>query len=488
MPQGYCKECRAHVTVRAGSCLLGHSIDPSTVVAGNGRHRTPRARRLDHRQPASLRGAIGVESSLADLRPVVPSDESPSSAAHSIEPIETDAEPSPEHGPDPEPAPWRRPLLGRQRMPMLELLGFTDPDTAPIIIAAGPSTETVAELESESHQPTNHALPKPSDTKPKPGPRLADVQMGTSAENTGVLVARLWEATGDSDLPSDDWQPSETVEAPRRTFRWSFVSGAIAVTLVVALLGTAALRWPDSKAEQLRETMTADVATLDEASTNLSATIDRATDAETPTSQLADLAVPLLALSEAASQAYQTATADFTPSIPVISSEPLEALEPPRAKLQLAADKTLVIHERIGNLLDYRVLIERALVLPTSLPVEATESQISDLGVSLSDTLAQTTEVMLQLPADQILDNHRRELEAAFVQVEIDVADYLAALRSQNAFAASRTSGAMRNSAASMSDAFELTLDDFDSWLTEALQDLRAQIDLTEETLQTSGS
>ena len=45
MPHGYCTECRAQVTVRAGLCLLDHRIDPTTIVDTPGRRLKAGARR-----------------------------------------------------------------------------------------------------------------------------------------------------------------------------------------------------------------------------------------------------------------------------------------------------------------------------------------------------------------------------------------------------------------------------------------------------------
>ena len=101
--------------------------------------------------------------------------------------------------------------------------------------------------------------------------------------------------------------------------------------------------------------------------------------------------------------AYAAATTGPGTDLPFVSTAPLDALQPAESNLQRAADEALVIHQRIGDVLDYRILLGRALVLPASLPVEASDAQISEIGVELSGTLAETTEVLLQLPKDEIL-------------------------------------------------------------------------------------
>ena len=494
MPQGYCKECRAHVTVRDGACLLGHSIDPTSIIAGSGRHRAARSSRLNHSQLVSPRGAIGVD--------VLQSEEAPAPSEPPAAPIrrpngrtseprpptfDTPVEPAADPTPSPAPEPWQRPLLGRRKMPMLELLGFADP---------GEGSAKAADKPEEAF-PAPALLTKPSviedateviEITPMRGPRLADVHTGEQTENTGVLVARLWDATSTHDALGADWEPSATIEPPVRTFRWSLISAGLALAVTVALLAIAAYRLPINQAAAMRDNLSGSLETLDAATGVFPAVANLVLDPETTTAALADAAIPLLAFSEAANSAYSSATADPGAQIPLVPKAPLEALEPAMTNLQRAADEALVIHERIGDVLDYRILLERALVLPASLPVEASDTRISDIGIGLSATLADTTEVLLQLPQDEILTVHALQLESAYSAMTIHVADYLAALRSGNSFAASRIVGDMRNEARSALDAVDDTLHEFETWLIEAFGHLEQQVRKTNSALKAANS
>ena len=490
MPQGYCKECRAHVTVRSGACLLGHSVDPSTIAAGSGRHRAARSRRLSHQPVASGVPAqvdvVRIEetvppptrAAIADTTAVRPdrvADQS-ESTSRSISPI----------GPEPDPEPWQRPLLGRRRLPMLELLGFTDSDEMPQIAIADPDDSNPP---SSSSTVANQMMPLTPAVEPArgPAPRLADVQTDDNPENTGVLVARLWDATEQRSL-GDDWVPSEAVESPRRQFRWSFISAALAVSVAVALLAVAAYRLPINRAGELRADLITTADSLQKAADAIPATAGRLFDLAYPTQDLSDAALPLLAVSEAANRAYEHATADSTLSIPLISDTPLLALEPAQDALRRAADSALVIHEHLGDVLDYRILLDQALILPELLPVEGTDADISDLGLALSDTIAATTEVLLKLPVNDRLGAHRRQLEAALAEMTSQVADYLSALRSDNQIAASRIVGAMRATAAAARASLGSTLDDFQDWSTDSIAALMNQIDAASEAIQASSS
>jgi hypothetical protein len=64
MAHGYCTRCLATVTVRGGSCLLGHPVDPSTVSAGRGRH----ARDGQADQPSTGRSLPSTTSAPAARR------------------------------------------------------------------------------------------------------------------------------------------------------------------------------------------------------------------------------------------------------------------------------------------------------------------------------------------------------------------------------------------------------------------------------------
>ncbi len=489
MPQGYCKECRAHVTIRDGACLLGHSVDPATIVAGNGRHRAPRSRSLIHSQLIAPRGAIGVDSLPSDQGGESSEPPLPRITARQIEPRPRPIEAPSATAVDPvhTPEPFQRPLLGRRKMPMLELLGFADPDERSATSLTEPLSTPLAPRPASRPNGDKRPILQSTVQIPTPGPRLADVHQGESTENTGVLVARLWEATSEHSPLGDDWKPTQAVEAPNRSYRWSLISAALALTVTIALLAVAAYRLPINQASALRDNLTSSYLSLDAAAERIPGVAELILNPDTISSQFADAAIPLLALSEAANSAYASTTADAGSDIPFVSKEPLEALEPAESSLRRAADEALVIHERIGDVLDYRILLERALVLPASLPVQASDAQISDIGVSLSDTLAETTEVLLQLPRDQILAGHQLQLEKAFAEMSIHVADYLAALRSDNSFAASRIAAEMRSTAA-ITKSIDATLTGFEAWLLDASENLEQQLDVAAVALQATGS
>jgi hypothetical protein len=254
------------------------------------------------------------------------------------------------------------------------------------------------------------------------------------------------------------------------------------------LVAIAAYRLPINQAAAMRDNLSGSLETLDAATGEFPAVANLILDPEKTTTALADAAIPLLAFSEAANSAYSSATADPGVEIPLAPKAPLEALAPVITDLQRAADEALVINERIGDVLDYRILLERALVLPASLPAEAADTRISDIGIELSATLADTTEVLLQFPQDEILTVHQLQLESAYSAMTIHVADYLAALRSGNSFAASRIVGEMRNEARSTRDAMSETLGDFETWLIEAFSSLEQQIQKTDSALRAANS
>ncbi len=371
---------------------------------------------------------------------------------------------------------------------MLELLGFTDSDHVEVITTADapPASQPAPSVVKPiAAAPSTSAAPIEA---PATVARLADVQTGENPQNTGVLVARLWEATSEHPPLGDDWAPTQAVEPPSRTFRWSFVSTALAITVTVALLAIAAYRWPINQAAELRQSLATSLTALETATALIPEAGSVVVDASQANAQLTGIAIPLLAFSDAANRAYTIATAEHGTGLPFVSSAPIDRLDATRLDLQRAADEALVIHEGIGDLLDYRILLGGALVLPDSLPIQATDAQISEIGVELADTLAATTEVLLQLPQGELLAEHRLTLEAAFAEMSADVADYLSALRNENQFAASRITGEMRDTVASMRGSLDSTLDAFDAWLDGAFRHLEEQLATTRVELQASDS
>jgi hypothetical protein len=451
-----------------------------------------------HSQSLVSRGAIGID--LIQLESVdVPErpDPAPSPTAIYVSPApeiapETQVEPTSEEidlrSPAPVAEPAAPPLPERKRMPMLELLGFADSDEQAAITAQEVDAAPVTPPPTRRRSPLAPTRPKAAPRSTAPVPRLADVHTGPTTENTGVLVARLWEATSEQAPLSEDWTPTETVEPPHRTFRWSRLSGALAIFVTLTLIAVAAYRWPISQANDLRVELSTNLATLESATEDIPAAVDLVTDPAIDPGQLAGIALPLLGFSEAANQAYTLATADHGSSIPLVSNAPLDALADAKAGLQRAADEALVIHERLGNILDYRILIARVLIVPDLLPVEASDAEISELGVTLSDMLAETTEVLLQLPDGDLTTGHRDLVESALAAMSSHVADYLAALRTENQFAASRLAGEMRQTSGAVSDALAPTLTQVAQWFDEALTDLQQRFDESHRTLQASRS
>lgn len=76
MPSAYCTECRARVTVRSDSCLLGHDVDPATVSPGRGRHAAgPPARARGRTTRSVASPAPLLPTTVVTARPPVPARE-----------------------------------------------------------------------------------------------------------------------------------------------------------------------------------------------------------------------------------------------------------------------------------------------------------------------------------------------------------------------------------------------------------------------------
>ncbi len=361
---------------------------------------------------------------------------------------------------------------------MLELLGFTEPDDAPFIIDVPYDSPVVL-------------LPDPQPTPMKkrrtaPVPRLADVRTTESTENTGVLVARLWQATDAEEPLGEDWTPAADITTPRRSFRWSFLITAAVVLAAIAGVVVFTSQWPARQATELRHTLASGLAGLEAESPGVDTVRTIITDVEATSSDLTDVAIPLLGFSGAADTAYRAATADPGLELPLVPNAPVEALTPVKAELLRAADLAFDIHDQVGDVLDYRVLLDKAFVLPATLPVEAGDERISEIGVELSDTLAATTDVLLRLPQNDLLADHRFQVESALADMNATVAAYLAALREQDGARASELAAHLRTTTTDIRTSLSTTLDRVDVWMVEALDRLNGQLTTTRTAFQAS--
>ncbi len=113
------------------------------------------------------------------------------------------------------------------------------------------------------------------------------------------------------------------------------------------------------------------------------------------------------------------------------SSLPIDALVLPQGLLEQASVQALGIEQRIGDAITYRLTYAGAFLLP-ELPAEASLVEIGDIGGRLSVAIAETEQVLSQLPDDGFFAEHRQASNDFLERLEETQVAYFSALRSEN--------------------------------------------------------
>jgi hypothetical protein len=214
----------------------------------------------------------------------------------------------------------------------------------------------------------------------------------------------------------------------KRNFRWSIV---VTLAIILAIVIAAIVMLPATVETEAREEATAYASVLDAMRATLpdtQQTLASATDPATSAIDLLPLSAQLTRLDAAAGEVVTRAARPLPDTLPLLSRAPLEELVPTRDKMQLLGEDGTSIVARISTTIAYRTTLDGILVYP-SLPVRADPSQVNGLGVSLAETLAQSSAILIDLPLDPAFDTHRLQVAAAVDSFEDWQTAYLDALR-----------------------------------------------------------
>ncbi|MBT8213099.1 MAG: hypothetical protein KJN71_08130 [Acidimicrobiia bacterium] len=300
----------------------------------------------------------------------------------------------------------------------------------------------------------------PTSEIPVPG-ELAAPYEPTPAHPTDSGPADLYDPVDDT---FTDWEPTtmSKVYRSRRTWRWSIIFSAL---FIAAIVGTAMLWAPRYAEDQVEERRTE----FGELALALQGTLPAAADAigpvTGPDSTEALTAINAIAgLQDAATNLDRLATEDHPSGLPFIGPDPGDELEPIRARAARLAPLADSLGRRLTEAVTYRTIADDAFLLP-DLPVEADSAATSALSVSLATTLADTVGVAAALPTDPAFEPHRAYLDAATTRYEQWQAEYLDALRRDDAL-----------NAGVLADEMDAILIGLDDALTESLEGLRVAL------------
>ncbi len=255
-------------------------------------------------------------------------------------------------------------------------------------------------------------------------------------ETTSEMVGQMW-TSQNSAGPLDDWEPDamDRTISSSRPFRWTSV---LAGAAVVALIVTGLVLLPSiaqSRADSHRDMLTAALSDLRAELPDTQGSLKVATEPDADTSSLSDLSTQLTVLTAKASAVDVASQADLPATPPFTSSAPIDELEPIRQRIQPLGTTAQTIQRRIANLVEYRTLMSRFLVLP-DLPSTADSPTQTELRVILASAQADSASILAELPSDVSLDPHQdlaRSINERFATWQVD---YLEALRTGDAPAA----------------------------------------------------
>ena len=442
MAQAHCTTCNAIVTVHNGECLVGHPIPLEAVEAAHvgssrGRRKSPRRfPSLEALRPPAVPRANRPEGAVSVLRPEAPRTVSPLMEMFGF-------------GETPDP-PWEYFDEPEPRAPVTQVLSPIGPlPDAPVRNRPG--------AEAKNRPSIFDALP-----------RLADLVSASAPdhENTGTLIERLWQATDDFE-PIDSWMP-KTEYADRLSekpvLRW-IAGGALtimAILLVAWLVGSVGGSDAPPAAAQAAIAIGA-------AETSAASVRDAINVLVDPSSSGVGLNEAAVALTE-----FDTAAREVASAANLLADQH-EGVDLASTLLIRASDEGTAIERRLGAALTYRLVFDRAFVLP-DLPDRADITAAADVSFELSAMVADTQRALDQLPFEPSLEDHRRLAAQALADIEVLSGMYVEALRAQQAGTAARHSATILELADETRTVLAATL-------PEVGDEISVQVDAFEATL-----
>ena len=293
-------------------------------------------------------------------------------------------------------------------------------------------------------------------------PSLADVAIdGEVTTGTGDAIQRLWDATEDHsiavtplDTPIDD-QRERLID--NRRFRRTALIGLVGLLVAVGW-GVRELSSQPERVAQAREQQYALAASqISEAIGPVERSVAVITAEELNSSDFSQLTSDLDTLDGIARTAAGLAAERLPRASTVGSSLPIDVLVLPQSLLEQGSLQALNIEQRIGDAISYRLIFARAFDLPT-LPDRATLTEIGTIGAGLSVAIAETEQVLAELPDDAFFARHRQEAFDLLEGITISQGDYFDGLRNDD-----------RAGAAAIRDAMNQSIDQLRASLSEPL-------------------
>lgn len=496
LPNLYCNGCEATVSVADGSCPAGHPIRPVVFTSTPGRHRAKsRPTRPLERLALSTVKAISTlkpsEDAIGRGSATTRSAGTPRRSEPAIARLSAKTRSVVTRPPTPMTRPARAPAAvlrpgsptsgysGSLGLPFVEMFGFdgdnevlSEDDFLPVVTAHAPSQvlqitrpATEAPL-TKSIRPTKLSL---FDSIP----RLSEVGAMTSTENTGTLVERLWEATGEIEALEGSWNASPSSLSTRfqnSDHRWGLIGASIVglILIIVALsnLGEAPVVLPDL--DPARQAVQSAVANVEE----LTAISGALADPNAPTDAISGAAVDLAVIDRAARD-LATAASSFA------STEGYEAIA---SALSAAADQGSAIEARLGDALSYRLVSDTLFILPP-LPSEADGTLSAQISFDLAAMVSDAERAVQRLPRDPALTTHRLEAERLVQELLPLIDRYLEGVRNGDAAGAQLSAKIITDRVSANRETRAVGYQEFDAEIRELSAAYRIRLQAASELL-----
>lgn len=194
-----------------------------------------------------------------------------------------------------------------------------------------------------------------------------------------------------------------------------------------------------------------------------------------PVSDDADLSVSLDHLAPfvtAAGTGRSVVAAPLPGTPPFVPRTDIEAVTPIRVEVEAVVANAEMLATRLNSLLTYRLLADDLFTLP-ELPLAADPDAADAVSVELAGALAAAVEATVSLPSDPLLAEHRLAATDTLTLLETFRADYLTALRAEDAEATEALIADIELAMGALSQALHRSLAGIEEWGARQLDLLR---------------
>ena len=348
--------------------------------------------------------------------------------------------------------------------PLASLLGFGEVET---------SFDNRQTVRPESFEPAT-----PDDEYWNRLPSLSSVTAEMNGpRSTGDAVKAMWEATSEWDMESkllSDDLPDMGTKDRRALWRKLVIVAALAI--LVTLIGGTYKTLTDmpvqaAAAREAQYTRSAQELfdTLGPVANSVYADgLSSDAGLSTLTSHLSDLDI--------AARRSASLAAEPLPSTPILGRTPdINGLAEPRDLLASGSAQALSIGKQIGDAMAYSLTMSLAFNLP-ELPEQAPPSQVDEIALQLSTSIAETSLLLARLPDDPVFEGFRQRASETMASVEQIQAEYITALRSGDATRAADVRHRLGGAISGLREELHVPIGEVKTWAVSRLDQVAAVV------------